>query len=155
MKKNHHYQIKIQWTGNTGQGTIGYRDYSRSHIISAEGKSPIDGSSDPAFQGDKINYNPEELFVASLASCHMLWFLHLCAEAGVIVTSYLDRATATMEESDEGVGRFTEVTLFPSVTVKEQEMIEKANALHEAANKYCFIANSVNFKVTHKAVCSV
>lgn len=155
MDKKHHYQIEVQWTGNTGQGTTGYRDYDRSHVISVEGKSIIEGSSDPAFRGDKIKYNPEELFVASLSACHMLWYLHLCAEAGVIVTSYSDRATGIMEESTEDGGRFTEVTLFPSVTVKEKGMIEKANAIHEEANRRCFIANSVNFKVAHKVVCAV
>ena len=61
----------------------------------AEGKPPLPGSSDPAFRGDPARWNPEELLVASLSTCHMLWYLHLCADAGVVVTDYVDRATAS------------------------------------------------------------
>src|SRR5476651_1890681 len=109
MAKAHHYKITTNWTGNTGPGTSGYTDYDRSHTIVAEGKVEIACSSDPAFRGDKTKYNPEEMFLASLSSCHMLWYLHLCAEAGVVVTGYTDYASGTMTETDGG-GHFTQVT---------------------------------------------
>lgn len=147
--KNHHYKITIQWTGNLGTGTSGYRAYERSHTISAENKTVIEGSSDPAFRGDRTQYNPEELFLSSLSSCHMLWYLHFCSEAGIIVTDYTDEATGIMTETASGSGHFTEVTLYPRVTVAEESMIEKAEQLHHKANQYCFIANSVNFTVRH------
>lgn len=153
MKGVHTYQTKTEWTGNLGNGTKGYRNYSRDHVIDAKDKSPIPASSDPAFRGDPARYNPEELLVASLSSCHMLWYLHLCAEAGVVVTAYTDHATGTMVETADTGGHFTEVVLHPVVTVSEQYMVEKANALHESAHHLCFIANSVNFPVRHEASC--
>lgn len=148
--KNHLYKTSITWTGNTGVGTENYRAYERSHVIAVEGKPDINASSDPAFRGDPGKYNPEELFLASLSSCHMLWYLHLCAEAGVVVVAYSDQATGTMEENENG-GHFTGVTLNPVVVVKEASMIEKASSLHHRANELCFIANSVNFPVQHKS----
>jgi organic hydroperoxide reductase OsmC/OhrA len=150
--KEHRYQIKLQWTGNTGRGTETYRGYERSHIISAEGKQPIAGSSDPAFRGDQSKYNPEEMFVASLSSCHMLWFLHLCSDASVIVLEYSDAATGIMTESEDGNGKFTEVILYPRVKVKEEWMIERSANLHDKAHQFCFISNSCNFPVRHEAV---
>lgn len=149
MSKQHHYKAVIQWTGNKGTGTSGYRDYERSHTISVENKMMIEGSSDPAFRGDRNKHNPEEMFLASLSSCHMLWYLHFCSEAGIIVTNYTDEAAGIMEETASGSGHFTEVTLHPTVTITENAMFEKAKELHHKANEYCFIANSVNFPVQH------
>lgn len=149
MKGQHHYQATIKWTGNNGSGTDHYRNYERSHEIDIAHKATILASSDPAFRGDKTKHNPEDLLVSSLSACHMLWYLHLCAEAGVIVTDYIDNATGTMIETTDRGGHFSEVTLHPIVTVSDESMIEKANALHHEANQFCFIANSVNFPVKH------
>ncbi|AZB01717.1 OsmC family peroxiredoxin [Chryseobacterium joostei] len=149
MSKEHHYKTTIQWTGNKGTGTSGYRDYERSHIISVDHKINIEGSSDPSFRGDQTKHNPEEIFISSLSSCHMLWYLHFCSEAGVIVTDYMDEATGIMAETPNGSGHFTEVTLHPKITVADRSMIEKAEQLHHKANEFCFIANSVNFPVKH------
>jgi organic hydroperoxide reductase OsmC/OhrA len=147
--KAHHYKITVEWTGNTGSGTRDYKSYTRDYSIQCEGKPEIKGSSDPAFLGDRTRYNPEDMLVASLSSCHMLWYLHLCSEAGVIVIDYKDYAEGVMEETANGSGRFTKVTLKPVVVVKDNTMIEKANALHKRANEMCFIANSCNFPVYH------
>lgn len=152
--KNHHYKTTITWTGNEGTGTSAYKAYSRAHDITIEGKPKISASSDPAFSGDRAKYNPEELFLASLSSCHMLWYLHLCSEAGIIVIAYSDSATGLMIETADGSGRFTEVILHPNVVISDASMINKANALHHEANKKCFIANSCNFPVLHQAECS-
>jgi organic hydroperoxide reductase OsmC/OhrA len=148
--KSHSYNVNVQWTGNTGKGTESYRAYERAHEISVEGKKIIEASSDPSFRGDKSKYNPEEMFVASLSSCHMLWFLHVCSEASVIVLEYSDAAVGKMEESADSNGRFSEVILHPRVKVKESWMIEKIDSLHEKANAFCFIANSCNFPVRHE-----
>jgi organic hydroperoxide reductase OsmC/OhrA len=152
MNKQHHYKTTIQWTGNKGTGTDNYRNYERSHEIIIENKANISGSSDPAFRGDKTKHNPKDLLVSSLSSCHMLWYLHLCSEAGVIVIDYVDNATGIMVETANGSGQFTEVTLNPIVTVTENSMIDKANALHKKANELCFIAKSVNFPIYHKPI---
>ncbi len=155
MEKQHHYVATIQWTGNQGSGTKDYKSYSRDHIILVNNKVEIKASSDPAFRGDPSRHNPEELLVASISACHMLWYLHLCTEAGVIVTTYADKAEGIMNETTTGKGYFSEVVLNPIVTVTDQKMIATANALHKEANAFCFIANSVNFQVHHKPTCFV
>ncbi|SFI55249.1 OsmC family protein [Olleya namhaensis] len=150
--KTHHYQATIQWTGNLGQGTTHYKDYNRNHTITATHKTqPILASSDPAFLGDQIRYNPEELLLSSIASCHMLWYLHLCATNNIIVVNYTDQPEGTMEENANGSGQFANVTLHPKVIVKNADMIQKANQLHHDANSMCFIARSCNFPITHNA----
>jgi organic hydroperoxide reductase OsmC/OhrA len=151
MNKEHHYSLNVAWTGNTGTGTTSYRTYERSHIISAENKSIILASSDKAFRGDTSMYCPEELLVASISSCHMLWFLHLCSDHGIIVTDYTDSPEGIMIETSDGGGRFHEVILKPAVTVIEDSMISNLDRLHEKAHELCFIANSVNFTITLKS----
>ncbi|WP_234733589.1 OsmC family protein [Tellurirhabdus bombi] len=155
MKGQHSYTSTIRWTGNKGQGTMDYRAYDRNFTLLHPGKADILGSSDPAFRGDKTRHNPEDLLVDSLASCHMLWYLHLCAEAGIVVVAYEGEATGIMEETADGGGRFTEVTLRPIVTITDPQLIDQANALHHRANQLCFIANSVNFPVLHQPICRV
>lgn len=147
--KEHYYQSKVEWTGNKGSGTDHYKNYERSHHIHIENKPLIEGSSDPAFRGDKTKHNPEDFLVASLSSCHMLWYLHFCSVNNVIVEEYTDIAEGVMLEDRDGKGRFKEVILNPVVTVQSEEMIEKAIELHKKASEYCFIANSVNFPVRH------
>ena len=153
MAKEHFYKTNIIWTGNRGEGTSHYKGYDRSHNISVANKPVIESSSDPAFMGDASKYNPEELLLAALSSCHMLWFLHLCSDHGIIVVDYRDEATGVMVETSSG-GHFTEVVLHPMVTITDNKKIEKANELHLEANKRCFIANSCNFPVKHEPTCT-
>ena len=125
--KKHNYQIKVEWTGNEGNGTLNYKSYNRNHTIITDGKyDVINGSSDPSFFGDKTKYNPEDLFLSSLSACHMLWYLHLCSVHKIIVTEYLDNATGIMKETENGSGKFTEVTLNPKVKITDESWIEKA-----------------------------
>jgi organic hydroperoxide reductase OsmC/OhrA len=149
--KEHSYDIDLTWTGNRGTGTSAYRAYSRDHEIHIAGKPTIPGSSDPAFRGDRARYNPEELLVAALSACHMLAYLHLCADAGVAVTGYVDRARGVMMETDDGGGHFVEVVLRPEVTLDDEGHRERAMTLHEDAHHHCFIASSVNFPVRCEA----
>ncbi|MCE1190276.1 MAG: OsmC family protein [Ignavibacteria bacterium] len=150
MTKIHTYTINLEWTGNRGEGTSSYISYARSHNISGTDKEIISCSADPVFRGDAKKYNPEELLLASLAGCHMLWFLHLCANAGISVLEYIDTPGGTMEIAADGSGRFTEVVLHPIVTVGNAVEEQRIDELHDSAHKMCFIANSVNFPVTHK-----
>ena len=151
MARIHHYKAVITWKGNKGRGTADYKAYEREHEISVSGKPIISASSDSAFRGDKSKHTPEDLLVCSLSGCHMLWYLHLCAVNGVVVSHYSDQAIGIMEENQDGSGQFTEVILNPEVVVMENSMIEKAQALHAESNKMCFIARSVNFPVRHQA----
>lgn len=157
--KKHNYKIEIEWTGNEGNegnGTVNYKSYNRNHKIMADGKyNRINGSSDATSMGDKTRYNPEELFLSSLSACHMLWYLHLCTVHKIIVMEYFDSATGIMEETENGSGKFTEVTLNPKVMITDLNMVSKANELHKEANKMCFIANSCNFEIGHNPITTV
>ena len=146
-QKEHSYSVNVRWTGNLGAGTVNYRGYKRDHEITVPGKPPLPASSDPTFRGDKSRYNPEELLVASLSACHMLWYLHLCAEAGIVVTDYQDQAEGAMVERADGGGHFAKVTLRPTVRLAAGADSELAMQMHHQAHRLCFIANSVNFPV--------
>jgi organic hydroperoxide reductase OsmC/OhrA len=148
MSREHRYEVTVVWTGNLGEGTSSYQGFSRDHEVRGSGKPTLPGSSDPSFRGDPARYNPEELLVAALSQCHMLWFLYLCSTAGVVVTGYQDQAEGTMVEipRDQG-GYFREVVLRPHVEVKSPDVIAVAEPLHDQAHRLCFIANSVNFPV--------
>ena len=147
MAHDHHYTATITWTGNQGEGTAGYKAYSRDHEIHAGTKPVLPGSSDPAFRGDPARYNPEDLLVASVSSCHMLWYLHLCATQKVVVTDYVDAAEGVMSEDADGSGRFRAITLRPRVTISRDSDPALALRLHTQAHHFCFIANSVNFPI--------
>ena len=150
--KHHHYEIQVDWTGNNGEGTKSYKGYRRDHTIQSAGKPEIAGSSDPSFRGDPSRYNPEELLVASLSACHMLWYLHLCAVHQVLVEDYRDTASGVMEENNDGSGEFVKVVLKPVVKISSGSDRAKALSLHHDAHHFCFIARSVNFSVYHEAV---
>jgi len=145
--KRHTYEVRVDWTGNDGEGTKTYRSYRRDHTIVSEGKPQIQGSSDPAFRGDRARYNPEELLVASLSACHMLWYLHLCSANQVTVLDYQDAASGMMEEHDDCAGEFVRVVLKPTIKISAGDDRAQALALHHEAHRLCFIARSVRFPV--------
>ncbi|MGB8909441.1 MAG: OsmC family protein [Candidatus Cybelea sp.] len=149
--KTHTYRARVRWAPPDGEGTKTYRSYSRDHTIGVEGKPEIAASSDPAFRGNPRHYNPEELLIASLTSCHMLWYLHLCAVNGIAVVDYRDDAFGVMEENADGSGQFVEAELHPLVKLAGKGDRSTALALHDEAHRRCFIAASVNFQVTVKA----
>ncbi len=145
--RTHRYAVRTAWTGDRGTGTATYGGYARDHLVSAAGKGDIAASADPAFRGDPARWNPEELLVASLSGCHQLWYLSLCAQAGVVVVGYEDAAEGEMVEEAGGAGQFVSVTLRPRVTIAPGSDAAAAMALHERAHAMCFIARSVNFPV--------
>jgi organic hydroperoxide reductase OsmC/OhrA len=151
MSKEHFYKAKINWTGNLGTGTSEYTAYSRNHEVSGDsGKEIIKASADPVYRGEASRYNPEELVVAAIAGCHMLWYLHLCADAGVVVVDYTDAANGTLTETDDGNGKFSEAVINPQVTITKDSDAKLAEQLHAKAHEFCFIANSMNFQVRVK-----
>jgi organic hydroperoxide reductase OsmC/OhrA len=153
VSREHQYRVGVEWTGNQGSGTSNYRAFSRNHTVSAEHKPDLLGSSDPAFRGDATRWTPEDLLVAAVSQCHMLWYLHLCAVAGIVVTAYRDDPIGVMVEDDEaagGGGQFVGLTLRPTVTVRDPEMVLPAEALHGDVGAHCFIARSLNFPVAHQ-----
>lgn len=143
----HAYALTCRWTGDKGEGTGGYRAYGRDHLITVAGKPPISGSADPAFLGDPSKLNPEELLLASVSACHMLWYLHLCADAGLVLRSYEDSAEARMAEKKGEGGAFTGALLQPRCRFEPGADKALARGLHEEAHARCFIARSVNFPI--------
>ncbi|KAF1034127.1 MAG: hypothetical protein GAK35_04315 [Herbaspirillum frisingense] len=142
----HRYQVAVEWTGNKGSGTSGYRDYGRDHLIRSGAKPAIAGSSDAAFLGDAARWNPEDLLLASASACHKLWYLHLCSDAGIRVLAYVDEADGTMIDNAQG-GHFTGIVLRPRVTIRAGDDARLAAHLHHTAHEKCYIANSVNFPI--------
>ena len=148
----HGYALTVTWTGNTGEGTSGYRAYSRDHTVSAAGLPDVLGSADRTFRGDPGRWNPEQLLLAALSQCHLLSYLHVCVTEGVVVLEYVDHAEGSMVTDRDGSGRFTEAVLRPQVVVAHPSMVEAATRAHHRANQLCFIANSVSFPVRHEPV---
>lgn len=154
MNGEHDYTVRVEWQGNLGSGTSGYRAYSRQHTVSASGKHLIAGSADRTFHGDATRWNPEEMLLSALAQCHMLSYLHVAVTRGVVVVGYEDQATGVLVQRGRG-GSFREATLRPVVTVAEEGMIAEAIDAHAEAAEHCFIANSVNFPVAHRPLVRV
>ncbi len=153
--KQHHYNVRLTWTGSKGVGTATYESYGREYRVDAERKTTIAGSADPAYRGDPTLWNPEELFVAALSACHQLWYLHLCAVAGVRVLAYDDRVESTMIVHGDGSGEFVSVVLHPSALISADSPRERALAIHDEAERMCYLARSVKFPVTHEPSVSV
>jgi organic hydroperoxide reductase OsmC/OhrA len=151
MARTHDYTAQIVWTGNLGEGTRHYRCYDRTWRIATPGKPTIECSNDPLLGGDPAKPNPEDLLLSSLAACHMLWFLHLASNAGIVVRGYEDAPLGVGETGSRGEGRFLRAVLRPKITVERGADLAKADALHHEVHHYCFIARSVNFPVTCEA----
>jgi organic hydroperoxide reductase OsmC/OhrA len=149
--KNHTYKVQVNWIGNDGEGTKTYRSYRRDHTIQVAGKPVIPGSSDPNFRGDATRYNPEDLLVASLSTCHMLWYLHLCAVNNITVLDYKDAAEGVMVEEADGAGQFVKAVLRPTIKIAAGNDHARAIELHHEAHKFCFVGRSVNFPVEIEA----
>ncbi len=151
MAKTHEYDAQVLWTGDRGEGNRRYAGYDRTWRIATPGKLPIDCSNDPLLGGDPSKPNPEDLLLASLSACHMLWFLHLASNAGVVVRGYADTPIGVGETGPRGEGRFVRAELRPVIAVERGTDLAKADALHHVVHEYCFIARSVNFPITYAA----
>ena len=149
--KLHHYHANLAWIGH-GEKVSSFKRHNRSYVLSIDGKPPIPGSSDPGFRGDSSRWNPEDLLVAALSSCHHLFFMYLCGQAGIEVQRYEDHADGTMEENPDGSGQFTQVTLRPKVRLAPGSDVKKAEEIHHVSHEKCFIARSVTFPVRHDPV---
>lgn len=147
--ERHDYALSLVWTGAAQGPTSSYQSYSREYEYRIGEKAPQRGSADPHFRGDPSLYNPEEMLVVALSSCHLLSYLAECARRGVHVVAYEDAASGVMTVKD-GKLRFTSVTLRPKVTIARGSDVDKATALHHRAHDDCYIANSVNFPVTNE-----
>ncbi len=153
--REHRFVATLTWTGaplvvSPDGPRATYDGYSRECRVEMPGKPPLIASAAEAFRGDPKLYNPEDMLVAALSACHALSYLAECARVGIGVVSYRDEAEGVMAIQDKKM-RFVSVLLKPEVVIADAALIEKAKALHAAAHDGCFIANSVNFPVTHAA----
>ena len=152
MAKRHDFEAKIAWTGDRGEGTRTYRGYDRTWRVETPGKPPIECSNDPMLGGDPSLHNPEDMLIASLSACHMLWYLHLASEAGIVVRRYTDEPVGEGESAPDGSGRFIGAVLRPRIEVELGSDLVRAEAIHHDIHKVCFIARSVNFPVRYEPV---
>jgi organic hydroperoxide reductase OsmC/OhrA len=152
MVSNHTYTSRIEWTGNTGEGTRTYKGYDRTWNIAVPGKPVIHCSNDPLLGGDPSLMNPEDLLLSALSACHMLWYLHLASADKITVLSYRDDPVAQGENLPDGSGRFLSATLRPHISIEAGGDLVRAHDIHNDIHKFCFIARSVNFPVTCEPV---
>lgn len=154
MGFKHLFKVKLNWLSVSKETISSSKQYHKTHQIAIEGKEFLNISAAKAFKGDPSLYNPEDLLLSSVVSCHMMSYLYVCSQNGIDVISYQDDAEATLEVSENGSGRFIEVRLYPKVLIKQPEKISEALTLHAKANELCFIANSCNFKIAHFPTCT-
>lgn len=147
----HEYKARLVWEGDPREGTATYAGYSRRFRVAIDGKPDLVGTADAAFRGEADKHNPEDLFLAAIAGCHMLSYLAICALKKVRVVGYEDQVTATLTVQPSGAGKFDEVTLHPRVRVAEAKDVELARQLHHKAHEMCFIANSCSVPIRHEA----
>jgi organic hydroperoxide reductase OsmC/OhrA len=151
------YTAEISWHRN-GEEFLGNR-YSRRHVMRFDGGAEVAGSSSPQVvplpMSDASAVDPEEAFVASLSSCHMLWFLSIAAKHKFCVDSYVDAASGVMAKNSDGKIAMTVVTLRPEVVFSGDKLPTRTDidALHHEAHESCYIASSVKTEVRCEPVC--
>jgi organic hydroperoxide reductase OsmC/OhrA len=145
------HHVTIEWQRH--QAKFVDHQYSREHLWRFDGGAEIPASSSP--QVVPVPYSnpkcvdPEEAFIASLSSCHMLWFLAIAAKQKFVVESYTDRAVGVMSKNEDGKLAITSIHLYPQVIFEEDRRPtpEQADAMHEEAHHSCFLASSVKAEV--------
>ena len=167
----HYFEARLSWTGASAAGSpsvaseAGRTDGThftrvvipgggREFRGDVAGKPSLFLSAAPEYRGDASRHNPEDLLVLSLATCHALAYLSLCAKCRLEVKSYEDHPLGELKKHD-GAIRFTKVTLRPRVVFAPGADLARAEALHADARRFCFIANSVAFPVEHVPELSV
>ena len=149
------HKVTLKW--ERGGTEFSYQRYPRDHTWSFDGGHTMTATAAPAYLGNPANVDPEEAFVASLASCHMLTFLSIACKKKFVLDSYEDEAVGHMEKNADGKLAITRVELRPKITWSgnRRPSVEELDKMHHAAHENCFIANSVKTNVTVAAVPTV
>jgi len=142
------FKVRAKWSSNDA---LDVSVNGKTHQVFIDDKPPLTISADKAFKGDMTKYNPEDLLLSALSSCHMMSYFYVCAQNDIALVDYNCEAVGVLELKPDGSGAFTSVALHLDITVSKDEMINDAVDLHKEANNLCFIANSCNFPVTHHA----
>ena len=142
------HKATLKW--QRGGAEFSYQKYPRDHTWSFDGGHTMTATAAPAYLGNPANVDPEEAFVASLASCHMLTFLSIACKQKFVLDSYEDEAVGHMEKNADGRLAITRVELRPKITWsgERRPSAEDLEKMHHAAHENCFIANSVKTEVT-------
>lgn len=143
------FKVQAKWSANDA---LDVSVNGKTHHVFIDKKTPLTISAAKMFKGDETKYNPEDLLLSALSSCHMMSYFYVCAQNGIELIDYSDEAIGILELNPDGSGAFTSVALHPVVTVLKEGMIEKALDLHNEAHRLCFIANSCKFPIKHSAV---
>src|SRR6187402_1286054 len=141
MGFKHIFKVKLNWNSIQKEAISSSKQYHKTHQIAIEGKEILNISAAKVFKGDPSLYNPEDLLLSSLVSCHMMSYLYVCSQNGIEILEYSDNAEATLDVFPDGSGRFVEVKLNPKVTITNSSKIQLALDLHQKANQLCFVAN--------------
>lgn len=155
MGFKHIFKAKLDWIFSTKEEETIIKTYSKSHTIVIDNKAVLNVSAAKAFKGDPTLYNPEDLLLSSVVSCHMMSYLYVCEQNEIEIVSYSDQAEATLEVLADGSGRFVGIKLNPKVIIRDKDKIVEALNLHNKANQLCFIANSCNFPIEHFPICEI
>jgi organic hydroperoxide reductase OsmC/OhrA len=152
----HRYTATVEW--ERGEQVFTDNRYGRGHTLRFDGGAELRGSASPLVVrpplSDLAGVDPEEMFVASLSSCHMLWFLDITRRAGFRVDRYRDEAEGFMEKNAEGKVAITRVVVHPDVTFSGEKLPTRGEveALHHRAHEECYIASSVKSEVVCEPV---
>jgi len=140
----------VTLTWKRGDAPFDYQKYPRNHRWKFDGGHEMEATAAPVYLGDPKNVDPEEAFVASLSSCHMLTFLAIACKQKFVLDEYVDDAVGFMEKNAEGKMAITRVSLRPKIkwSGEKQPTPEELDKIHHAAHDNCFIANSVKTEVT-------
>ena len=155
MTSNHTFKAELNWKLKLENNIKYPKRISKNHQVNIEGKQLMKVSAAKAFKGDASLHNPEDLLLSALTSCHMMSYLYVCSQHNVEVLEYSDNSEGILEVEGSGKGSFKSVELNPDVVIKDSQNIELAKELHAKANELCFIANSCNFPIHHRAKISV
>lgn len=140
------HHTTISWRRDTPG--FGYDEYHREHEWRTGSGQVLQASAAPAYLGDGTSVDPEEAFVGSVAACHMLTFLTICARRRIVVDAYQDSAVGFLRKNDKGRLAITRVELYPEITFSgETPATAELQWLHERSHEECFIANSVNTEI--------
>ena len=145
MNNEHIFRSQLEWKKPSEL----IRGKEKNHTISIAGKADLYISAAKAFKGDLTLYNPEDLLLSSLTSCHMMSYLYCCQKNGLEILEYNDQSEAILKVNNDGSGKISQVILNPIVTIADLSQRDLALDLHKEAAQLCFIANSCNFEIMH------
>ena len=145
----HKFIAHLDWKKKTENELKNNRKSVKNHQVTVKDKQPLLLSAAKSFKGDDQLYNPEDLLLSSLASCHMMSYLYCCSKYQIDVINYTDNAEAVLEVNPDGSGKIIQAILNPIVTIRDEKHLKQAINLHQEARQLCFIANSCNFEILH------